>query len=362
MAMSAEERESGDAVRRRPWVQFFAATLLFMTPLLLLPLARASQPEAWQSLGLRGQTVLALTLASRSGQQIIYAETSTGLWRLDITEGAQGEGGAWQQIDAGLPRGALGGPALAAWRNVPGRPQQLYALTESGMARQLYRSDDAGASWQRIGPAPGQTAHPALVALPGLGGPDLITVATDSRVQRSSDGGATWAPGGPWPGEGGGAVTGGAVAGGAKRGGERVAALLGDSSDPDRLYALASDGGLWISESAGLSWRVVSPVAAAASAAAGRSRNHNGERAGDCALFRHPYLGRHRQRPGSQRRQWRHLDLVAAACRVERSRRRRLRSPRPYRGAAQRSARARDPLCCTDRRWGIPLRCLHRRR
>ncbi len=213
-------------------------------------------------MGLRGQTVLALALASRSGQQVIYAETSTGLWRLDRTAGAPFGGETWQRIDAGLPRNALGGPALAAWRNVPGRPQQLYALTESGIARQLYRSDDGGASWQRIGPAPGQTAQPALVALPGLGGPDLITVTTGSRVQRSSDGGATWAPGGPWPGD----------VDVAERGVERVTALLGDSSDPDRLYALAGDGVLWISDSAGLSWRVVDPAASGAGAAAGSAK------------------------------------------------------------------------------------------
>lgn len=244
---SANTESQGAA--RQPWVQFFAATFLFMAPLLFLPLG-ATRGEAWQPVGLRGQTVLALALTSRDGQPVVYAETSTGLWRLDHTQGASAGSEAWQRIDAGLPRAALGGPALAAWRNVPGRPLQLYALTESGTARQLYRSDDGGSSWQRIGPAPGQTARPALVALPDLSGRDLITVATGSRVQRSIDGGATWAPGGPWPGE----------VDAAERDIERVTALLGDSSDPDHLYALAGEGGLWISESAGLSWRVVDPV------------------------------------------------------------------------------------------------------
>lgn len=227
--------------------QLIAATLLFMTPLLLLPLARAAQPEAWQPLGLRGQTVLALALTSHNGQRVIYAETATGLWRLD-------QDAAWQRIDTGLPRTALGGPALAAWRNVPGRSQQLYALTESGTARQLYRSDDGGPTWQLVGPAPGQTARPAVVVLPGLGGPDLITLAASNRAQRSTDGGATWTPGGLWPG-----VEDDAAA---DRSIERVRVLLGDASAPERLYAVAEDGSLWLSESGGLSWRTVTPVAA----------------------------------------------------------------------------------------------------
>jgi len=216
-----------------------------MAPLLLFPNARAMQSEAWQPLGLRGQTVSSLVATSRGGQRLIYAETATGLWRLD-------QGQDWQQIDAGLPRTLLGSPAVVAWRNVPGRPQQLYALTETGADRQLYRTDDGGASWQRIGPAPGQTAQPALLVLPGLGGQDLVIVATSRRAQRSSDGGASWTPGGEWP----------EAELQSGRNVEPVRALLGDSSAPDRLFAQAQDGSLWASESGGLSWRTLSPGAA----------------------------------------------------------------------------------------------------
>lgn len=255
MSSSYENREaqpmpaSAKARSRPRWLrgvaQLLAASVFFMAPLLLLPLARAERPESWQPLGLRGETVLALAVNSSEGERILYAETHTGLWRYSAEAGQADP--QWQRIDGVLPRTALGGPALAAWRTVPGQSLQLYALTGSSTARQLYRTDDGGATWRSIGPAPGQTARPAMLVLPGLGAaPDLITLTTGSRVQRSSDGGATWAPGGPWP------IT------EAAQGADDNAAvgfLLGEASAPDRLYALAADGAFWQSESGGLSWQ-----------------------------------------------------------------------------------------------------------
>ncbi len=174
------------------------ASLIFMAPLILLPYARAGHTDSWRALGLRGETVLNLVVTGRETERIIYAETHTGLWR--YVRAASGRTAGWERIDGDLPRGDLGGPALAAWRNVQGRPLQLYALTGSGTNRQLYKSDDGGTAWANIGPAPGQTARPAMLILPGLNGaPDQILLTTSSRIQRSTDGGATWAPGGPWP-------------------------------------------------------------------------------------------------------------------------------------------------------------------
>ncbi len=221
------------------------ASLIFMAPLALLPFARAGHADSWRALGLRGETVLNLVVTSREAQRIIYAETHTGLWR--YVRDVSGRAAGWDRIDSGLPRGELGGPALAAWRNVQGRPLQLYALTGSGTNRQLYKSDDGGTSWASIGPAPGQTARPAMLILPGLNGAlDQILLTTGSRIQRSTDGGATWAPGGPWPNDAGSAPDGEA--------GEPVRDLLADSSAPDHLYALTADGSVWLSENGGFSW------------------------------------------------------------------------------------------------------------
>ena len=217
------------------------ASMLFLAPLGLLPYAVSARPGVWQPLGLRGETVRALSVNVSEGEPLIYAETPAGLWRYTSSSG-------WARVDGPLPRTPLGGPAIAAWCVVPGRPRQLYVVTGRGTARQLYRSEDAGDTWQIIGPAPGQSERPPLVVQPGLSGtPDTITLVTDTRAQRSTDGGATWSPGGPWP---------------ANSPGQSALpiVLLGDSRTPDRLYALSSYGALWISDSGGLAWRVASPT------------------------------------------------------------------------------------------------------
>ena len=230
-------------------IWLLAATVLFLAPLLLLPYATAAHLAGWSLVGLRGETVLALHIASGSGERIIYAETRTGLWRATTAA-------AWQRIDGPLPRTNLGGPALAAWRVVPGRARQLYALTGSGTGRQLYHSEDGGDTWQIIGPAPGQTRRPPLVVQPGVSGAaDTITLVTDSRVQRSVDGGATWTPGGPWP-----SPADAATATTIAPRHPTVRGMLSDLSAPDRLYALAAEGELWLSDSGGLAWRAALPA------------------------------------------------------------------------------------------------------
>jgi len=233
------------------------ASLVFLVPLVLLPVGGSARQDTWQPVGLRGETVLAIALAKGDAERILYAETYTGLWRYTPAAG-------WQRIDASLPRSPLGGPALAAWRTVPGRAQQLYAVTGSGTARQLYRSDDGGSSWRMVGPAPGQMLRPPMIVTAGLNGvPDTVMLATDSRIQRSADGGASWTPGGPWPG-----VQAPNDRPGDRSGRAGVKLLLGDSSVPDRLYALVENGEAWASETGGLAWRVILPLAGEALARA----------------------------------------------------------------------------------------------
>jgi|GEM_PF-754054 len=266
MSLTEERQEGSSATalaatnmvpgRWRRLTGLFIASLVFMTPLLLLPYVRAERADAWRPLGLRGETVVALAVTTNESERIVYAETHTGLWR--YASGAAGRASSWERIDGALPRTGLGGPALVAWHNVSGRPLQFYALTGSGTARQLYRSDDGGATWVSIGPAPGQTPHPAMIVLPGLNAaPDQVILSTSNRVQRSTDGGATWAPGGPWP---------GADVRPISESVEPITALLADSSVPNDLYALSDDASFWLSESGGLSWRSVDldPVTAIA--------------------------------------------------------------------------------------------------
>lgn len=231
---------SAAAPRRTLLFSLVAASIVFLSPLVAVPLAGARGGEAWRSLGLRGETVLALAAVSGDEGALLFAQTPSGFWRRSVAaEG--GANGSWTRIDPGLPRSALGAPLLAAWRNVPGHPRQLYALAGQNDARQLFRSDDAGSTWRSVGPAPGQSRSPAMAVLPGLGGePDVIIIATHTRVQRSLDGGETWAPGGEWP------------AGVSET--EPVLALASEATGHDRLLALERSGRLWFSDSGGLSW------------------------------------------------------------------------------------------------------------
>ena len=225
------------------WFGLFFASVLFLSPLLILPLFGAADASAWQPVGLRGETVLRLAAASGRDGTILYAETPGGLWRnADTTGAGLIVSDAWQRIDGGLPHSPLGAPDVAAWCTVPGHPLQLYVLAGPQDARQLYRSDDGGASWRAVGPAPGQTPSPAMVALPGLqGSADSILIAAPARVQRSTNGGVTWAPGGEWP---------ETVA----ESEDPVVALLAEAGAANRLVALARAGRVWISGNGGLSW------------------------------------------------------------------------------------------------------------
>jgi len=225
------------------WIGLFIASALFLSPLLIRPLFGAASTNAWRPIGLRGETVLRLDLASAQGVTILYAETPSGLWQsVAGRAGVDPENGAWQRIDAGLPHSPLSAPDVAVWSTVPGQPLRLYALAGPQDARQLYRTDDGGASWRAVGPAPGQSQSPAMIVLPGLqGSADTILITTSTRIQRSTNGGETWAPGGEWP---------EVVA----ESDNPVTALLARAAAPNRLVALARSGRIWVSGNGGLSW------------------------------------------------------------------------------------------------------------
>lgn len=253
------------------WLGLVAASALFMFPLLFAPLTggwTSSATGEWQPLGLQGQTILALSVVAQDDQTALYAQTHSGLWRRLDGPGAKAQD--WQRIDQDLPRSGLGVPLLAAWHNVPGHPLRMYALAGPADARQVYRSDDGGSSWSSVGPAVGQSGTPAFAVLPGAAdGPDLIMIATRTRLQRSLDGGATWTPGGRWPTEPDNTEVLSATE-------DVVRELLVDST-PDRILALSYAGRLWVSENSGLSWhaavlpdqQVSAPAVATGAVAAG---------------------------------------------------------------------------------------------
>jgi photosystem II stability/assembly factor-like uncharacterized protein len=67
----------------------------------------------------------------------VYAASTGGLFRSDDA------GRTWQAAGAGIGAGAISALTLH-----PRAPDTLYAAAADGT---LFRSDDAGATWQRIG-------------------------------------------------------------------------------------------------------------------------------------------------------------------------------------------------------------------
>jgi len=101
----------------------------------------------------------------------------------------------WQRT-GGWPGGTITALVLLS---DPGQTTAILAGTKAG----LFRSQDAGQSWQRVLPGP---ADPALVALavaaPGKTGRDIFATSEGGRLYRSSDGGATWPEMPSWAGLG----------------------------------------------------------------------------------------------------------------------------------------------------------------
>lgn len=129
--------------------------------------------ETWQDLAPSLGRPLARTLLNRAGELLLG--TQTGLFRW------QPATRSWLAMPTDFP--SVGVQALAL---NPANPQVLYAGT---LADGLYRSADAGQSWQRL-PAVG-VGIPAL-AIDPADSRHLYLLAAWERVYESGDGGQTW--------------------------------------------------------------------------------------------------------------------------------------------------------------------------
>jgi hypothetical protein len=144
----------------------------------------------------------------------------------------------WREIAGhGLPAGPFGRIGLAFAGGRPGqRGRRIYALIDDPREAGLYRSDDAGASWRRVGADRRVTSRPwyfgGLTAHPR--DPDIVYVANVS-LYRSTDGGSTFDPfkGAP--------------------GGDDYHALWIDPGEPRRMI-LGSDQGAAVSVDGGATW------------------------------------------------------------------------------------------------------------
>lgn len=147
------------------------------------------------------QTIYAVLWAARvapweirSGESFIAA--GSGLYK--STDG----GSTWRQLTKGLPASDDGGLGRMGVAVAPSQPNRLYATVEAKKGAGIYRSDDAGESWQQVnsdhrigGRGPG-----AMGIAVSPDNADLIYVA-NTTTWKSSDAGKTFvgfkgAPGG----------------------------------------------------------------------------------------------------------------------------------------------------------------------
>jgi len=147
------------------------------------------------------QTIYAVLWAARvapweirSGES--FVAPGSGLYK--STDG----GNTWRQLTKGLPSSDDGGLGRIGVGVAPSQPHRVYATVEAKKGAGVYRSDDAGESWQLIntdrrigGRGPG-----AMGIAVSPDNPDLIYIA-NTTTWKSSDAGKTFvgfrgAPGG----------------------------------------------------------------------------------------------------------------------------------------------------------------------
>jgi photosystem II stability/assembly factor-like uncharacterized protein len=147
------------------------------------------------------------------------------------------EGDTWTKLSGtGLPDGDWGRTGIRVASGTRGK--RLYALIDNKEAKQagFFRSDDAGASWSRIGTDPrilGRLWYFGEIAIDPKN-PDTVYLPNVS-IYRSSDGGKAWE----------------AIKG--APGGDDYHALWIDPTNPERMIT-GSDQGATISVDGGRSW------------------------------------------------------------------------------------------------------------
>lgn len=143
-------------------------------------------------------------------------------------------GSTWERVSHGLPTGELGRIAVAV---APSRPSTVYAVVESENTA-MYRSDDLGRSWRRTGTDPNVEGRPFYFALLYVDPHDFKRVyKPGTATVVSADGGETFSG-----------------LGGATHGDHH--ALWINPENPAQLI-LGTDGGVYLSNDRGITWSFI---------------------------------------------------------------------------------------------------------
>ena len=178
------------------------ALVVFLSGLYALPERAAAEPLVallkpleWRSIGpFRGGRVLAVAGVPGEPSHFYFGAVNGGVWE------TRDAGRTWAPIFDAAPVGSIGALAVA-----PSDPRVIYVGSGEADMRSdiaqgtgLYRSRDAGSTWQAIGLEDSQQigrilvdpANPDIVLAAALGHP---YGANETRgVFRSTDGGASW--------------------------------------------------------------------------------------------------------------------------------------------------------------------------
>ena len=161
-----------------------------------------------------------LAVAFDSSGKVLLATTAGGVFRSEA-------GASWKSID--LPTSAL--PARSV---VAGAGSGRFYLTG---ARALYRSDDSGRTWGRLGEALPDARLSAIAVAAGQQPSEIVIGAVEGQVYSSSDAGESW------------------QLRGAGLPAAKIETVAADPA-PGRLWAAGGDR-LYRSDDAAQSWRAV---------------------------------------------------------------------------------------------------------
>jgi photosystem II stability/assembly factor-like uncharacterized protein len=155
--------------------------------------------ESWQPAGpsVPMVDVMDLKIDPRDARRLYAVTSGGGLWRSTLIRSTDG-GATWTEIDAGLPVDPLERRPPAPLRSVSLDPREVAALYVATYDRGVYRSRDAGATWQPINEGlprlKGFSVYPIIEALSWDRDGALYAGLDPYGLYRTADGGDHWTP------------------------------------------------------------------------------------------------------------------------------------------------------------------------